>query len=167
MAATAPTRDAHIHLRPVVAADEGFLRALYAQSRAEELTRAGMDALQREMFVQMQFQLRQTSYKASFPLAVDQIICTTAGVPAGRVLVERKDGSMLLVDIAIATEQQRQGFGTKVIRQLQQECAESGWKMSLQVLKGSAAEGFYRRLGFEVTGEDPLRRQMIWDGTRV
>ena len=167
MATTAPIREVQIHLRLAAIADEDFLRELYAQSRAEELIASGMDALQREVFVRMQFQLRQTGYKASFPMAVDQIICTGAGTPVGRVLVDRTEDGMRLVDIAVVTEKQRQGFGSRVIRQLQQECAERGSKMSLQVLKGSAAEGLYRRLGFEVTGEDPLRRQMIWDGARV
>lgn len=38
--------------------------------------------------------------------------------------------------------------------------------MRLQVLKGSMAERLYRRLGFKVTGEDSLRRQMVWDGAK-
>ena len=167
MATAAPTREVPLHLRPAVAADEGFLRELYAQSRAEELVASGMDALQREIFVQMQFRLRQAGYRTSFPMAVDQIVCTKDGIPVGRVLVDRTEDGMRLVDIAVVTEKQRQGFGTRAILQLQQQCAARSWKMSLQVLKGSAAEELYRRLGFEVISEDPLRRQMIWDGTRV
>lgn len=167
MATTAPTREAQIHLRPAVVADEGFLRELYAQSRAEELIACGMGAQQREIFIEMQFRLRQEGYKASFPMAVDQIICTKDGIRVGRVLVERTEDGMRLVDIAVLTERQRQGVGTKVISQLQRQCAARDWKMSLQVLKGSAAEELYRRLGFEATEEDPLRRQMIWDGARV
>ncbi|MBS1799732.1 MAG: GNAT family N-acetyltransferase [Acidobacteria bacterium] len=140
---------------------------LYAQTRAEELTRSGMDALQREVFVQMQFRLRQASYRAAYPMAVDEILCTESGIRIGRVLADRAEGGMRLVDLAIATEKQGQGFGTQVIRELQHECAARGWEMSLQVLKGSPAEKLYRRLGFEVAGEDHLRRQMRWDGARA
>ncbi len=139
---------------------------LYAQTRADELTRSGMDALQREVFVQMQFRLRQASYRTTYPMAVDEILCTESGTPVGRVLVDRTEDGMRLVDIAIATEKQGQGFGTQVIRELQHECAAREWEMRLQVLKGSMAERLYRRLGFKVVGEDSLRRQMVWDGAR-
>lgn len=100
-------------------------------------------------------------------MAVDEILCTESGIPVGRVLVDRTEDGMRLVDIAITSEEQGQGFGTQVIRELQHECSAREWEMRLQVLKGSAAERLYRRLGFEVVGEDPLRRQMVWDGARV
>lgn len=167
MAAAVQIREASIHLRPAAIADEGFLLELYAQTRADELMRSGMDTLQREVFVQMQFRLRQASYGASYPMAVDEILCTESGIPVGRVLVDRTEDGMRLVDIAITSEEQGQGFGTQVIRELQHECSAREWEMRLQVLKGSAAERLYRRLGFEVVGEDPLRRQMVWDGARV
>jgi len=142
------------------------LLELYAQTRAEGMMHSGMDALQREVFVQMQFRLRQAGYRATYPMAEDEILCTESGTPVGRVLVDRTQDGMRLIDIAIATEEQGQGFGTQVIRELQHECAARKWEMRLQVLKGSMAERLYRRLGFKVTGEDPLRRQMVWDGTK-
>ncbi len=166
MAAAVQIREASIHLRPTAVADEVFLLELYAQTRAEELMRSGMDALQREVFVQMQFRLRQAGYRATYPMAEDEIICTERGTPVGRVLVDRTQDGMRLIDIAIAAENQGQGFGTQMIRELQRECSAREWEMRLQVLKGSMAERLYRRLGFKVTGEDPLRRQMVWDGTK-
>jgi GNAT superfamily N-acetyltransferase len=167
MAAAAQIREASIRLRPAAIADEGFLLELYAQTRAEELTRSGMDALQREVFVQMQFRLRQASYRATYPMAVDEIFCTESGVPVGRVLVDRTEDGMRLIDIAITSEKQGQGFGTWVIRELQHECSAREWEMRLQVLKSSPVERLYRRLGFMVASEDTLRRQMVWDGARV
>jgi len=100
-------------------------------------------------------------------MALDEIIYIDSGIPVGRVLTDRTADEMCLVDIAIVAEKQRQGFGTQVIQQLQQECGAQGWKMRLQVLKASAAERLYRRLGFKLVGEDSLRRQLVWDGTRV
>lgn len=140
---------------------------LYAQSRAEELEHSGMDALQREVFVQMQFRMRQAAYSATYPTALNEIICSESRAPLGRVLTDRAAGGMRLVDIAIAPERQRQGIGTQVIQELQQECTAHRWKMSLQVLKDSSAERFYQRLGFRLTGEDLLRRHMVWDGTKI
>jgi ribosomal protein S18 acetylase RimI-like enzyme len=167
MAAAVQIPEAICHLRPAGIADEAFLLELYAQTRAEELAQSGLDALQREVFLQMQFRARRMSYRTAYPLATDEIICTPAGVSVGRVLVDRMQDGMRLVDIAIAAEQQRHGFGTQVIRELQHECAARDWELKLQVLKGSPAERLYRRLGFKVAGEDPLRRQMVWDRTRV
>lgn len=60
-----------------------------------------------------------------------------------------------------------QGIGTKIIQELQQQCLAQSWKMRLQVLKGSSAERLYRRLGFSPASEDSLRRQMVWDGTKI
>lgn len=155
------------YLRPAGIADEAFLLELYAQTRAEELARWRLDALQCEVFVQMQFRARQMSYRTAYPLAKDEIVCTAAGVPVGRVLVNRTQEGMSLVDIAIVAERQRQGFGTRVIRTLQHECAARDWEMRLQVLKGSPAERLYQRLGFRGAGEDSLRRQMVWDRAKV
>lgn len=160
-------RCATYHLRPSLAEDERFLLELYAQSRAEELRHSGMDTLQSEVFVQMQFRIRQVAYSATHPTALDEIICSNSGTALGRVLTDRTADGMSLVDIAIATEKQRQGIGTQVIQNLQQECMTHHWKMRLQVLKDSSAERLYRRLGFRLTGEDSLRRQMVWDGMKI
>jgi ribosomal protein S18 acetylase RimI-like enzyme len=73
---------------------------------------------------------------------------------------------MRLIDIAVINGKRSQGLGTEVIRALQQECDTRGWTLKLQVLKGNTAERLYRRLGFEVAGEDSLRRQMVWSGAR-
>jgi len=154
------------HRRPANDADEGFLLNLYAQERAAELMLAGLDAMQREMFVQMQFRARQASYAANYPTATREIICAEDGTPAGGILVERATDGMRLIDIAVINSKRRQGFGTEVIRALQQECRARGWTLKLQVLKGNPAERLYRRLGFEVEGEDPLRRQMVWSGAK-
>lgn len=167
MAAAVQMRSATYHLRPSVAEDDRFLLELYIQSRAEELRHSGMDALQREVFVQMQFRIRQAAYTATYPTALDEILCADDGTALGRVLTDRTTDGMCLIDIAIAPEKQQQGIGTQVIQELQQECMSHHWQMSLQVLKDSSAERLYRRLGFRLTGEDSLRRQMVWDGTKI
>ena len=154
------------HRRPANDADKGFLLNLFAQERAAELMLAGLDATQREMFVQMQFRARQTSYAANYPTAMQEIICTEDGTPAGGILVERTADGMRLIDIAVINSKRRQGLGTELIRALQQECHARGWTLRLQVLKGNPAERLYQRLGFEVAGEGPLRRQMIWSGAK-
>ena len=154
-------------LRSSEPADDGFLLELYAQTRAGERMLSGMNESQWELFLQMQFRLRQASYRTTYPMAVDEIICADSEIAIGRVLTHRAAEGMHLVDIAIVREKQRQGFGTQVIQDLQHECAEQGWEMRLQVLKESPAEELYQRLGFRATGEDQLRRQMVWDRMKI
>jgi GNAT superfamily N-acetyltransferase len=167
MATAVQMRSTAYNLRESVTADERFLLELYAQTRADELMCAGMDPLQREVFVQMQFRIRQAAYGATYPMALDEIICADVGTPLGRVLTDRTANEMRLVDIAITPKNQNRGIGTQVIQKLQQECMAQTWEMKLQVLKGSPAEELYRRLGFKVAGEDSFRRQMVWDGTTI
>lgn len=167
MAAAIQISEAICHLRPACIEDEAFLLELYAQTRAEELMHSGMGAFQREAFVQMQFRLRQAGYRTTYPMAEDEILCSESGIPVGRVLVDRAEDGMRLIDIAIARERQRQGIGTQVIQGLQRQCVAHHWAMTLQVLKGSSAERLYKRLGFRIASEDSLRRQMVWDGTRI
>jgi len=95
-----------------------------------------------------------------------EIICAEDGTPAGGILVERTADGMRLIDIAVINGKRGQGLGTEVIRALQQECHTRGWILRLQVLKGNTAERLYRWLGFEVAGEDSLRRQMVWSGAK-
>jgi GNAT superfamily N-acetyltransferase len=97
---------------------------------------------------------------------MQEIICAEEGTAAGASLVQRTADGMRLIDIAVINGKRRQGIGTEVIRALQQECHTRGWTLKLQVLKGSTAERLYRRLGFEVAGEDSLRRQMVWSGAK-
>ena len=44
-----------VTLRPACADDEGFLLALYASTRQDEMAAWGWDAAQQEMFLRMQF----------------------------------------------------------------------------------------------------------------
>ncbi|WP_213803525.1 GNAT family N-acetyltransferase [Granulicella sp. dw_53] len=157
--------EATYHLRQANSADGEFLLMLYAQQRAAELDICGMNTAQRQIFVQIQFNARQSSYATYYPTASDQIISLEDGTSIGRVLVDRTAHGMCLVDIVLLQERQRQGIGTKVIRSLQRECKDSRWQLKLKVAKGSAAERFYRRLGFQLTDEDPFRRQMVWIGS--
>jgi ribosomal protein S18 acetylase RimI-like enzyme len=154
------------YLRPADAADEDFLVELYAQERRAELMRAGLDTSQREAFLRMQFRARKSSYATNHPTASSEIVCMADGSAVGRLLISRTGDEARLVDIALDEGKRRRGLGTKLIQQLQQECRTLGREMKLQVLKESEAVRLYRRLGFEVEGEDLIRCQMVWNRTR-
>lgn len=64
--------------------------------------------------------------------------------------------------IEIAPEYQNQGIGTTIISDLIRQAHAAGLPLTLSVLKANTpARRLYKRLGFQITAEDPVRFQMI------
>jgi ribosomal protein S18 acetylase RimI-like enzyme len=148
-----------ISLRPYRADDQEFLFKLYASTRMHEIAGFGWPAAQQEMFLRMQFDVQRRSYEAAYPEAEHQII-ERDEQPIGRMIVFRKEDSMLLVDIALLTEHRGLGIGGQLIRELIQQCSRDRVPLHLQVLKANPALRLYERLGFTRTGEDQMYIQM-------
>jgi ribosomal protein S18 acetylase RimI-like enzyme len=148
-----------ISLRPYRTDDQEFLFKLYASTRMHEIAGFGWPAAQQEMFLRMQFDAQRRSYEAAYPEAEHQII-ERDEQPIGRMMVFRKEDSMLLVDIALLTEHRGLGIGGQLIRDLAQQCSRDRVPLGLQVLKANPALRLYERLGFTRTGEDQMYIQM-------
>jgi len=148
-----------VTLRNAVPADEVFLFALYAETRADEFRSWGLGAQQQEALARMQFDARQRSYAAAFPCAADRIVCVGA-LPIGRLLTCLQDGKLQLVDVALLGSHRQQGIGANILRQLIEECATGNQVIRLQVLLGNPAQEIYRRLGFAEIGRDGMYIQM-------
>jgi ribosomal protein S18 acetylase RimI-like enzyme len=150
-------------LRPEVPADGPFLLELYAGTRQEELDAIGWPAAMREAFVRMQCNAQQQGYRAAFPQAEFAVILM-GELPVGRIVIDRSEHEILLVDIAVLPAHRGRGIGTALIQQLLGEAAPAKKPVRLSVLKGQRAAGLYQRLGFQKMGEDALREQMEWRG---
>src|SRR5258705_5130658 len=107
-------------LRSVTDADQEFLVRLFASTRAEELQALAWNPMQAEMFINLQYNAQQQSYRLSHPSAENNIILRD-GQPAGRMLVDRSEDAIHLVDIAILPEYRNHGVGTKLISGLVDE----------------------------------------------
>jgi len=153
-----------IVLREATAEDLPFLAHLYRDTRRQELEGWGWPREQQEWFLQMQFDARQRSYETAFPDARDRLICVE-GAPVGRLLVNREQAALHLIDIALLEKHRNQGVGRQLIGQLQKECARDGFTLRLQVLEGNPAIRLYRRLGFTETGTEAMYLQMAWTPT--
>ena len=150
-------QDLNIVLREATAVDEPFLLEVYASTRDEELSGVGWDENQKQAFIKMQFLTRQRSYPR-----VDDRIIVVDGYDVGRILVDRNEVEMLLVDIALLTDYRNKGIGNYLIQELTNEATMEGKQLRLHVLLASAAVRLYERLGFRKTGADSVYLEMTW-----
>jgi len=90
-------------------------------------------------------------------------IIQVSGADVGYVAIMRQSDCLRLNQLFISPEHQRKGVGRACMRWVIQEAAESGLPVRLLVLKvNGPAQEFYRKLGFQETGEDERHIVMEW-----
>jgi ribosomal protein S18 acetylase RimI-like enzyme len=141
-----------ITVREATPADQEFLKVLFASTRSDELAALDMDPKQVETFIDMQFNVQQRSYSARYP-AADNSIILLDGLPIGRLLVDRSEEAVTLVDIALSSDYRSRGLGSLLIRGLIDEATASLKPVRLSVYRFNRAARLYQRLGFS-TVED-------------
>ena len=149
-----------VALQPATALDQPLLLRLFVEQRAEIFVAAGLDEQQVEAMLRSQFHLRSHSYAQQHPSAADCILVTGTGERIGRVLIDWTGESARLIDIAILQSHQGRGIGTSVLERCLAEAAQRGCRLRLTVDCGNPAERLYARMGFAVTGETPIQREM-------
>ena len=137
-------------------ADEPFLLEVYASTRIEELEGTGWDENQKHAFLKMQFLARERTYPK-----VDNRIILLNGNAVGRILVDRTEAAIRLIDIALLTEYRNAGIGSRLINDLIKESADSRRPLKLRVRSASSAMRLYERLGFCKSGNDEVYSDMI------
>lgn len=83
-------------------------------------------------------------------------------VPIGVQLVDRFETHIQLVQLYIAKEFQRRGFGTQLLKSLFEIARGSNLPIRLRVLAVNPARSLYERLGFVVVETTPERLFMEW-----
>lgn len=146
-----------LSLREATAADEPFLLAVYASTRIDELEGLGWNDDQKQAFIKMQFLARERVYPRG-----DNRIILLNGRPAGRILVERSETTILLIDIALLTEYRNAGIGSRLLQDLMKEATAAGKSIQLHVVASSPAVRLYERLGFRSTGDEAAYLEMKW-----
>ena len=84
------------------------------------------------------------------------------GQAIGVQLVDRPGTHIQLVQLYIAKEFQRRGFGTRLLKRLLEEARGSNLPIRLRVLAVNPAKALYERLGFVVVERTPERYSMEW-----
>lgn len=150
-----------VTLRSEAAADEPFLRAVYASTREAELNLTGWDTATRQTFLDLQFKAMCQGYRSMFPGGEFSIILL-AGAAVGRMVVNRDERMLHLVDLAVLPAFRNRGIGTTVIGRLIAEAAQSHRRVQLEVQKGGRPRGLYERLGFRKFEETELFEFWEW-----
>ena len=109
---------------------------------------------------------QKTFFREHFPFGQRQVV-EYGGETAGMLDVIRHDDHIELANIMIAPKFHRNGIGSSLIRQLQNEARNVGVPIRLQVLKVNLdAQRLYERLGFERFGETESHYLMRWAAER-
>jgi ribosomal protein S18 acetylase RimI-like enzyme len=134
-------------IRPERDDDEAFRFRLFCASRQPEFARLlAPDVL--ETIMRQQFHAQMVSYRARFPRARGDII-ELAGKPVGRVMVDRAEKVLHIVDQAVTAELRNRGIGTAIMRALMEEARRTNRAVRLGVAAANEqALRLYRRLGF-------------------
>lgn len=141
------TENISITLREASDEDEGFLRAVYASTRAQELAMVPWNDEQKEAFLKMQFDAQHSYYHAQFPEASYQVILQE-GKPVGRMYVLRQEKEIRILDVTLLAQHRGAGIGTALIRELIDEADRAGQALNIWVEEYNPSRSLFARLGF-------------------
>ena len=136
-------RPAKIALRVARPVDYGFARQLCFTTMHELVEQVfGWDEYSQDAIFARQFVLSEVR------------IVTLEGKDIGWIQTQSNDRTINLGQLYIAPGSQCRGVGSAVLQQLLAESGKRGKDVTLSVMKGNPALGFYRRHGFRVTHDD-------------
>jgi ribosomal protein S18 acetylase RimI-like enzyme len=151
-----------ITLRPLRAADEPALFALFSAVRAEELAMDTWDPALRQIVLRQQFDAQRRGHRAQHPTANEYLIVADEQA-VGWVVLDRSGPTWHCVDIAIGLEFRRRRIASEVLRRFQHEAAAAQCGIGLMVLhSNAAARALYDGLGFRPSGGTDTHCYMEW-----
>ena len=155
-------------LRPLEARDDEFVYQVYASTRADEMALVDWSDEQKEAFLRAQVNAQAAHYKIHFPTA-EQSIIQREDVPVGRLILNRSEELIHIIDIALLTEARNTGIGTAVMKDIMEEAARDHRQVMLRVEFFNPARRLYARLGFVQTREFSIYHEMVWtpEGQRI
>lgn len=129
-------------VRQATEADYAFLFHLYQASMKDYVTQTwGWDEAAQQILFRERFE----------PTHVQIVVVD--GRAVGALSVQQQPDTLVLANLQILPEAQKQGLGAAIIKMLLCQARELGVSVSLQVLKVNPARKLYERLGFTVIGE--------------
>jgi ribosomal protein S18 acetylase RimI-like enzyme len=160
-ALAARTPGGHVAFRVIHAADEDFLRRVYAATREWEFRLTVWSEADKADFLRRQFDLQDRHYQQAFPAAVRRIV-TLDGMDIGRLYLQRQDDCLRIIDFALLPEFRGRGIGTDILRSLMNEAHGGKVPVRLSVERHSPALRLYARHGFRTVGQGGHHLALEW-----
>jgi ribosomal protein S18 acetylase RimI-like enzyme len=141
-----------VTLRPLRDDEVDFSARVYAGTREQELAMLPWSPEQKAAFVAQQFAAQSAHYAQHYGGASWDVIVVD-GQRAGRLIVDRSDTEINVVDIALLPEYRGRGAGTSLMRAICAEADAAGLPVTVHAEHMNPARRLYERLGF-VTVDD-------------
>ncbi|HEV7674454.1 MAG TPA: GNAT family N-acetyltransferase [Candidatus Angelobacter sp.] len=154
-----------ITLRPATAADDDFILACYASTRAQEMAQVPWNPEQKEAFIRMQYVAQKQHYAAEWPRASHDIIYVDK-VPVGRIYLDRREDALHILDITVLPQHRNQGTGSTLLRRLLDEAGRAGKPLTIYVENFNPSLRLFERLGFRKDHEKGFHLLMKWPPER-
>ena len=148
-------------LRPETDEDIPFLRRLYASTRAAELELTDWSDAQKLAFTNSQFNFQRQHYRTYYP-ATEWSVLEDNGMPMGRLYLERRATTLLIIDIALLPQWCGRGLGTALLEWVCAQARVAGKSVTVAVEKNNRAQTLYRRLGFREIADHGVHWDMEW-----
>jgi ribosomal protein S18 acetylase RimI-like enzyme len=148
-------------LRPEQPADEPFLLRLYATTRADEMNLVPWDDAQKAAFLQSQFELQTHHYRKYYPDA-SFLIIEHEGEAIGRLYVDRSEGQILVIDIALLPKCRGAGIGRGLMEDVLAEAEVARKPVRIHVERHNPALRLYERLKFRMIEDKGVHFLLEW-----
>lgn len=147
-------------LRLAEPSDEPFLLELYSSTHGQQFAVVPLAPAHREALVRMQFEAQRAGYRQQFP-GSQEFIIVAGDERTGRVWLAEGEAENRILDLAIVPQHQGRGIGRAVLEGVIEKAAGANKPLRLMVHRmNERAVALYRRLGFEVCGEDEVYLEM-------
>ena len=143
--------------------DTELLLSVYRSTRENEAALFGWTEDEVSRFMRSQFEAQSSYYAEYFPTAEHSMVLV-GDSPAGRLVVDRSENAVHIIDISLLPSVRRRGVGTELVHRLLAEAEGRGVPVTCHVEAGNQARSFWQHLGFI---ERPAARRLYIFGTTV
>jgi len=150
-----------VTLRKKQERDNQFVFELFFSHKVKELKAETWPDTMKHQMCLMQFNAFEKSLTGK-GINIRDFIITGDTKPAGRLILNESNKSILIELISVLPDYQNKGIGKKVLQTIIKDATESNKELCLSVAKNNNAYFLYLKLGFVVTGEDDLKYLMTY-----
>jgi ribosomal protein S18 acetylase RimI-like enzyme len=144
---------ARLTLQPATKEDREESLQLFLDCRLSDDDVQAMPAELRVDYVCAEFDRRHQSYRLDFPGVLSYFILIDGDI-AGRLYLQEGLDNLFVVDIALRPEWRNQGWGSRLLTNLEKTARKLHKSLRLHVQKSNhGAYRLYKKLGFQVIDE--------------